>query len=228
MQSIRLTSYDPSRAGTVTKWMNGIVILGIQPRAMDMKPSKLPGISDLFTKDEAEDMDRLVPIRTFKKGTVLLKAGQVATDAYFCVKGCVHMYYDVDGDERTTEFYTEGQAVASLYSFINQVPANHFLACVEDCTLVVWSYAAEKEIFGKYPHLESSCRVSVESDFGEHQEKLADFITKSPEQRYMVLMENRPELLQRVPQYLLASYLGVTPESLSRIRKRILAKEAAV
>jgi signal-transduction protein with cAMP-binding, CBS, and nucleotidyltransferase domain len=111
MQSIRLTSYDPSQAGTVTKWMNGIVILGIQPRAMDMKPSKLPGISDLFTKDEAEDMDRLVPIRTFKKGTVLLKAGQVATDAYFCVKGCVHMYYDVDGDERTTEFYTEGQAV---------------------------------------------------------------------------------------------------------------------
>lgn len=171
-------------------------------------------------------MDRLVPIRTFKKGTVLLEAGKVATDSYMLIKGCVHMYYDVDGDQRTTEFYTEGQSVASLYSFINQVPANHYLACVEDCTLVVWSYAAEKELFGKYPRLESGCRVSMESDFGEHQEKLAGFITKTPEQRYLDLMENRPELLQRVPQYLLASYLGVTPESLSRIRKRIFAKEA--
>ncbi|MBZ0205880.1 MAG: Crp/Fnr family transcriptional regulator [Flavobacteriales bacterium] len=194
---------------------------------MELKPSQLPGVSELLSEEEARDMDRLVPIRTFKKGTVLLKAGQVATDSYFLVKGCVHMYYDVDGDLRTTEFYTEGQAVASLYSFINQVPANHYLACVEDCTLVVWSYAAERELFGKYPKLESGCRVSVESDFGEHQEKLAAFITKTPEQRYMDLMENRPELLQRVPQYLLASYLGVTPESLSRIRKRIFAKEAA-
>ena len=198
-----------------------------QPDAMELKPSQLPGVSDLLSPEEARDMDRLVPIRTFPKGTVLLKAGDVATESWFCVKGCVHMYYDVDGDERTTEFYTEGQAVASLYSFINQVPANHYLACVEESTLVVWSYAAEKELFGKYPNLESSCRVSVESDFGEHQEKLAGFITKTPEQRYLDLMESRPELLQRVPQYLLASYLGVTPESLSRIRKRILEKERA-
>ncbi len=194
---------------------------------MDLKPSQLPGMSDLLSADEARDMDRLVPIKQFKKGTVLLKAGDVATEAWYCIEGCVHMYYDVDGDLRTTEFYTEGQAVASLYSFIKQVPANHYLACVEDCTLVVWSYAAERELFGKYPNLESSCRVAVESDFGEHQERHAAFITKTPEQRYLDLMEQRPELLQRVPQYLLASYLGVTPESLSRIRKRILTKEAA-
>jgi CRP-like cAMP-binding protein len=194
---------------------------------MQLLASQLPGMSDLLSPEEARDMDRLVPIREFKKGTVLLEAGQVATEAYYCVKGCVHMYYDVDGDQRTTEFYTEGQPIASLYSFINQVPAEHYLACVEDCTLVVWSFAAEKELFGKYPRLESGCRVSMESDFGMHQEKLAGFITKSAEQRYLDLMKGRPDLLQRVPQYLLASYLGVTPESLSRIRKRIFAKESA-
>ncbi|MCB0791232.1 MAG: Crp/Fnr family transcriptional regulator [Flavobacteriales bacterium] len=194
---------------------------------MDLKPSQLPGMAELLSPDEARDMDRLVPIKRFKKGTVLLKAGDVATASWYCLEGCVHMYYDVDGDLRTTEFFTEGQPVASLYSFINQVPANHYLACVEDCTLVVWSYAAERELFGKYPNLESSCRVSIESDFGAHQEKLAGFITKTPEQRYLDLMAERPDLPQRVPQYLLASYLGVTPESLSRIRKRIVAKEAA-
>ena len=194
---------------------------------MDLKPSQLPGMSELLSPEEARDMDRLVPIKQFKKGTVLLNAGDVATESWFCIEGCVHMYYDVDGDLRTTEFYTEGQPVASLYSFINQVPANHYLACVEDSTLVVWTYAAERELFGKYPNLESSCRVTIESDFGEHQERMASLLTRTPEQRYLDLMEQRPDLLQRVPQYLLASYLGVTPESLSRIRKRIVSKETA-
>ena len=97
---------------------------------MDLKPSQLPGMSELLSPEEARDMDRLVPIKQFKKGTVLLNAGDVATESWFCIEGCVHMYYDVDGDLRTTEFYTEGQPVASLYSFINQVPANHYLACV--------------------------------------------------------------------------------------------------
>ncbi|MEZ4756669.1 MAG: Crp/Fnr family transcriptional regulator [Flavobacteriales bacterium] len=184
-------------------------------------------MSSKLSAEEAQALDRLVPIRRFKKGTVLLKAGEVATASWFCIEGCVHLYYEVDGDLRTTEFYTEGQPVASLYSFIHQVPANHYLACVEDCTLVVWTYAAERELFGKFPQMESLCRVSIESDFGEHQERMASFLTRTPEQRYLGLMEQRPDLLQRVPQYLLASYLGVTPESLSRIRKRIMSRKTA-
>lgn len=193
-----------------------------------MLASQVPGAADNLSPEEARDLDALVPIRTFKKGTVLLKAGQVATESYYCIKGCVHLYYDVDGNERTTAFYTEGQSIASLKSFVNQVPAEHYLACVEDCTLAVWAYSAEKELFRRHPRLESFCRFEVENDFGKAQEALAAFITRTPEQRYQDLMTARPDLLQRVPQYLLASYLGVTPESLSRIRKRIVGKGASV
>lgn len=157
---------------------------------------------------------------------MLLQAGAVAKDSYYCIAGCVRLYYLVDGEERTTAFYTEGQSIASLHSFINQVPANHYLGCVEDCTLAVWAYTAEKELYRRHPRLESFCRIAVENDFGRHQEQLAAFIIRTPEERYADLQETRPDLLQRVPQYLLAGYLGVTPESLSRIRKRMVRKGA--
>ncbi len=195
---------------------------------MELRASQVPGAAEHLSPEEARDLDELVPIRNFKKGTVLLEAGQVATESYYCMKGCVHLYYNVDGNERTTAFYTEGQSIASLKSFLNQVPADHYLACVEDCTLAVWAYAAEKELFRRHPRMESFCRFTVENDFGKAQEALASFITKTPEQRYLDLMTARPELVQRVPQYLLASYLGVTPESLSRIRKRIVGKAAPI
>lgn len=98
---------------------------------------------------------------------------------------------------------------------------------MEECTLAVWSFTAEKELFGRYPRMESFCRASMGSDFGQHQEQLAGFITKTPEERYQELQDTRPDLVQRVPQYLLASYLGVTPESLSRIRKRMVGRSGS-
>ncbi len=79
-------------------------------------------------------------------------------------------------------------------------------------------------MFQVFPHFESICRVAVEDELGKNQEKLASYIIKSPEERYLELLETRPDLLDRVPQYQLASYLGIKPESLSRIRKRIMVR----
>ncbi|SDK85337.1 cAMP-binding domain of CRP or a regulatory subunit of cAMP-dependent protein kinases [Catalinimonas alkaloidigena] len=177
-----------------------------------------------LTEAEAQAINECIPIRTFEKGTVLLREGQVATDAYFILRGCIRSYYLLDGDEKTTAFYTEEQSCASLDSYTNRAPATHYLACVEETTVLVLNYEKEQELIRRYPKFESLCRVAVEQDFGKTQEQLARFITSSPEQRYRALLDSRPDLLQRVPQYHLASYLGVTPESLSRIRKRILLK----
>jgi CRP-like cAMP-binding protein len=176
--------------------------------------------------DEAALRDG-IPIREFEKGTVLLREGQVARDSYFNLKGCVRKYYLVDGEEKTTEFFTEEQSVASLQSYVQKVPANHYLECVEDCVLAVLNYDKELELYKKVEGFESLCRVSIEDEMGKQQEVLAKFITSSPEERYLNLLETRPDLIQRVPQYHLASYLGVKPESLSRIRKRIAEKLAA-
>lgn len=177
-----------------------------------------------LSESEAKLVDDCIPVKTFKKGTLLLREGQVANESYFCIKGCVRMYYLVDGEEKTTFFYTEEQAIAPMKSYINRIPADHYLECVEDTTLAVLSYDKEQELYKHLPGFESVCRVSMEDDFGKQQDMIASYITNSPEQRYLNLMKNRPELLNRVPQYHLASYLGVKPESLSRIRKRVSQK----
>lgn len=170
-------------------------------------------------------IDECIPVKNFEKGSVLLREGQVARDCYFNLKGCVRHYYIIDGEEKTTAFYTEGDSIAPLSSYINKTPANHYLECVEDCTLAILNYDKEIELNERVKGFESLCRLSMEADFGNHQQQLAKFITKSPEERYLDLLENRPDLLNRVPQYHLASYLGVKPESLSRIRKRVSGKK---
>lgn len=177
-----------------------------------------------LTDKEAFAFGECIPIKTFKKGELLLREGQVSRDSYFVIEGCVRKYYIIEGEERTTEFYVEDESIASLQSYKNKTPANHYFECVEDCRLAVLNYDKEQELFKRVPKYEALCRMSIENDFGEQQEALAKFITSSPEERYKNLLETRSNLLQRVPQYHLASYLGVKPESLSRIRKRIANK----
>lgn len=174
-----------------------------------------------LNEEQANAVTECIPIKTFEKGHVLLREGQVSNESYFNIKGLARKYYLVDGEERTTEFYVEKDAISSLQSYNLKVPANHYLECIEDCKLAVLSREKEQELFKRVPGFESLCRVSVEEELGAYQDKLAQFMISSPEKRYLDLMENRPDLLQRVPQYHLASYLGVKPESLSRIRKRI-------
>lgn len=177
-----------------------------------------------LTAEECQAFTDCIPIKTYKKGDVILREGQISRDSYFVIKGCVRKYYIIDGEERTTEFYVEDESVASLQSYQNKTPANHYFECVEECRLAVLNYDKEQELFKRVPTYETLCRMSMENDFGEQQEILAKFMTSSPESRYKNLIETRPDLVQRVPQYHLASYLGVKPESLSRIRKRLTKK----
>lgn len=163
-------------------------------------------------------------IQTFKKGTVLLNEGQVATECYFVLEGCVRQYYLVEGEERTSNFFTEDQWVISINSFTQQVPADHYFICNEDTTLVVGNEQKENDLYDQFAKFESISRSVMEKIFGEHQEFMSSYITDTPEQRYLKLLQSRPELFQRVPQYQLASFIGVKPESLSRIRKRIAEK----
>ncbi len=174
-----------------------------------------------LNEEEAKAVTECIPIKTFEKGHVLLREGQVSNESYFNIQGLVRKYYLVDGEEKTTEFYIEKDAISSLQSYNLKIPSNHYLECIEDCRLAILSRDKEQELFERVPAFESICRVSVEEELGAYQDKLAQFMISSPEKRYLDLMENRPDLLQRVPQYHLASYLGVKPESLSRIRKRI-------
>lgn len=177
-----------------------------------------------LSEAEAEAVIKNMKIRSFKKGTVLLKEGQVAKLCYFVLKGCIRQYFLVDGEEKTTNFFSEGQPVTSYEGTFKQKPSKFYLACVEDSILSTSSPEEEVAFFEKFPHLKPAALMAMEEELGKSQGMLSSFILSSPEERYLNLLKTRPDLLDRVPQYQLASFLGVTPESLSRIRKRIMLK----
>jgi CRP-like cAMP-binding protein len=164
-------------------------------------------------------------IRTFPEGTVLLSAGQISKECYFVLSGCVRQYYLVEGVEITSNFFTDEQWAVSLKSFSQQVPADHYFACGGETTLVIGNREKENALYQQFPRLETIARRVIEQAFSEQQQHLATYVTDTPEQRYLHLLDSRPDLIQRVPQYHLASYIGVTPESLSRIRKRLALRK---
>ncbi|MCB0685570.1 MAG: Crp/Fnr family transcriptional regulator [Saprospiraceae bacterium] len=176
-----------------------------------------------LTKEESEAIGQSMRRKTFAKGDHLLREGQLSVSTYFILEGCVREYVLKDGEEATTNFFTEEQWAISLNNFTPDIPAKHNWVCVEDTTVVVGDEAQAQALFKRFPRFETISRTIMEAAFAEQKAALSSYYTDSPEQRYLRLLESRPGLLQRVPQYQLASYIGVKPESLSRIRKRISA-----
>ncbi|MBR9919730.1 MAG: Crp/Fnr family transcriptional regulator [Bacteroidetes bacterium] len=174
--------------------------------------------------EEARQIARLLDVRSYPKGTVLLEEGEISRECFFILKGCIRKYHLVDGLEKTTAFYTEEEAAVSFTSYGQSVPADHFFACVEDCLLIVGTPEQEERMYKEFPDLLEFTRNIMQQDLGKTQNDLAAFISSSPEERYLKLLKNKPELVSRVPQHQLASYIGVTPESFSRIKKRLMKK----
>ncbi len=160
-------------------------------------------------------------IKKFKKGDFLIKEGQRNTDTYFVLTGLVRQYKLADGNEIITNFFNEGQWILSLTSFSANTVSTDYLICEETTSVVVGNEQKAQEIFKKFPRLETTSRAVMETEFAEQQKMLTSYLTDSPEQRYLKLLKDRPDIFQRVPQYQIASYIGVKPESLSRIRKRL-------
>lgn len=176
----------------------------------------------ILNNDEIEGIADNMVVKFFKKGTILIKEGDICNICYFVLKGCLRQFLIIDGVDKTTEFYTEEQAAVFFTSATNQTKTNHNLTCLEDSILIVGEPGSEENMYLKYPKLEQLTRLMIEQSFGKTQDTLSHFISSSPQERYLNLLKTKPHLLQIAAQHQLASYIGITPESLSRIRKRIL------
>lgn len=176
-----------------------------------------------LSEDEEKEFILLNTFKSFKKGTILLKEGECSNECYFVLKGCVRIFYLMEGEEKTTEFYTELEGI-NPHCAVDKKPSSYYIECVEDCILTVGNPEMEAIMFEKFPKFEILFRKLSEELSVKQQINFDEFKISSPEKRYLNLLKNRPDLIQRVPQQQLASFLGITPQSLSRLRARILEK----
>ncbi|MBT4339722.1 MAG: Crp/Fnr family transcriptional regulator [Bacteroidetes bacterium] len=177
-----------------------------------------------ITNELEEEISRIEFIKCFDNGTVLLEEGKISNECYFIIKGCIRSFYIKDGEEKTTEFYTEEQAVIpTVYG--DKIPSEYYLECIEDTIVGVGTPELETEMYQKFPQIESLNRALGEAIMAKNQDTFAEFKMASPEERYLALLKNRPDVIQIAPQHQIASYLGMKPESLSRIRKRIMSQK---
>lgn len=177
-----------------------------------------------LTDEEKSILTSLGLFHSFRKGSLLLEEGQKTQSSFFVLKGCIRTYYIIDGEEKTTAFYTEMEGITP-HCVIDGSPSRYFISCVEDTILTISTTEMEEEVNRKFPKFEIMCKKLSEELLAKNSIDFDLFKTSSPEQRYLNLLQNRPDLLQRVPQHQLASYLGIKPQSLSRLRTRIIKKE---
>lgn len=162
-------------------------------------------------------------LKKVPKNTILLKEGEYAKHCYLVLRGCIRSFYLIDGEEKTTDFFTENQPVVPV-SYNTGAPSSYYLETLEDCIVSEGSQQTSEILFKAVPKMEFINRLISEELIANKQVTFDDFKNSSPETRYLKLLSTQPDLITRVPQHQLASFLGIQPESLSRIRKRIREK----
>ncbi|HLP96656.1 MAG TPA: Crp/Fnr family transcriptional regulator [Saprospiraceae bacterium] len=160
--------------------------------------------------------------REVPKKFTLVKYGQITRELYFINKGLLRLYYDKNGEEITGYIFREGLFASSYDSFLRQSPSIQYLETLENCELLVIRLEQLEELYRTVPKINILTRKIAEQRFINSQMILSSFLLDTPEERYQKFVEQHSDLLLRVPHHIIASYLGITPVSMSRIRKRQL------
>ena len=152
--------------------------------------------------------------------TMLLREGQVSRTAYFIERGALRIWFNNNGRDITFQFFFEGEGVSSIESFRTGQPSLFNLETLEPCTLHSISHTSFQYILDHSPIIKNEIEQQMLHRLIFYQRLFLSRIKDNPQKRYKELLEQRPDILQRVPQHYIASYLGITAVSLSRIRNR--------
>jgi CRP-like cAMP-binding protein len=178
-----------------------------------------------LNKEEEKILLETLTYREVPPQFKLVDYQKICQEIYFLKSGCIRMYYLKDGEELTGFLFTEGMFFNSFESFIRQTPSLQIFETVEACELLVLSKDKLEVLYNKVPKMNEFFRKLLEERFINAQKVVATFVLDKPEERYLGILASNPSLLQRFPQNVLASYLGITPVSLSRMRKRIAERK---
>lgn len=180
-----------------------------------------------FSDEEWAIFSEQAYLKQLRKKDLFVASGKVCNEMCFILSGSFRMYLLKDGLEISNYFCFDGDLLSSYISFLHRQPSNVTIEAMEDSSLICLSYTAmdklmkdERIVF----RMEQFRRVVAEYLISCYEDRVYSFILKNPEERYQELIEKQPDLMQRIPQHYIANFLGITPVSLSRIRKRITSQ----
>ncbi|MHC1774944.1 MAG: Crp/Fnr family transcriptional regulator [Lentimicrobium sp.] len=161
----------------------------------------------------------------YKANDIIHSEGKVCRHMWFIAKGLVRFSINTDGEDRTFIFRNEGNFISDIEGFIKHIPATKSIIAIEDCEMYSISKANMQRFFREVTNGERFGRLLVEDVFVAAVNHIVSFYTENPETRYIRLLNQNKDFIQRIPQYHIASFLGIKPQSLCRIKKRLLASD---
>ena len=177
-----------------------------------------------LSQEEKDIVRSLFKEQTYRKGEFYLAEGQICKQVGFVTKGLMRYYINHDGEEKTYAFSQENLYVCNYESFLPQNPSSKIIQALEDSDVLVISHSDLQVLYSKVREGERYGRIAIEAVFLQLLKDINSFYTETPEVRYERFLISHPDLQQRISQYHIASYVGVKPQSLSRIRKRIFSR----
>lgn len=179
-----------------------------------------------LTLEEKETIKTFFSPKKLRKKQYLLQEGDVCRYLAFVEKGLLRSYnVDDKGTEHMIQFAWEGWWISDTASFLSGEPADNNIDAIEDSELLLMTLPHFEESMIRVPKMERYYRILFQNNIISKEQRLLSSIRYSAEEKYIKLSETNPELIKRIPQNLVASYLGITPETLSRIRKNLLSRK---
>lgn len=169
---------------------------------------------------EWADFEKCILKTTVAKNEQILKQGEHCNFIAFIQEGSFRFYYDNEGEVKITAFFFQNDFISNYRSFLTGKPSDHFIEAMQDAVIDKINLQALNSLYDKHKTMERLGRLIAENLYLTVANRLDSFLLQNPEERYRALIERNSRLLQEVPQYMIASYLGVKPETLSRIRAR--------
>ena len=179
-----------------------------------------------LTLEEQDLIKKYLTPKKLRKKQYLLQEEDVCKSIAFVEKGVLRVYsVDESGKEYIIQFALDGWTVADLYSFLTGEPATYNIDAIEDAELVIINKSAHEELLQKVPKYETYTRINLSGAYTAMQRRITSIISSSLEERYESFTALYPDIAQRVPQHMIASYMGFQPETLSRIRRKISTRK---
>ena len=179
-----------------------------------------------LSEEEEEVIKQYLTPKKLRKKQYLLQEGDICKHIAFVEKGALKAYVvDDAGAESIIQFALEGWVISDLYSFLTGEPATYNIDALENAELVLISKSAHEELLKKLPKYETYIRLQITGAYIALQKRLTSIISLPLEERYKNFLATYPNIAQRVPQHMIASYMGLTPETLSRVRSRMASRK---